>query len=44
MATCIVFRQLATKGVEILLGKLAVGGITQTKRRTEQTYYAIFVL
>jgi len=30
-----VFCQLATGGVETLLGKLAVGGITQTKTKTD---------
>ncbi len=29
-----VFHHLATQGVEILLGKLAVGGVTQTKTST----------
>lgn len=44
MAIRNVFRQLATRVVEILLGKLAVGRIIQTKTRTEQTYYGIFVI
>ncbi len=30
-----VFHQLATQSVENLLGKLAVGGITQTKTKTD---------
>ncbi len=30
-----VFLQLPTHGAEILLGKLAVGGITQTKTKTD---------
>ncbi len=30
-----IFCRLATRGVEILLGKLAVGGTTQTKTKTD---------
>ncbi len=30
-----VFYQLATQGVETQLGKLAVGGVTQTKTKTD---------
>ncbi len=34
-AICYVFQQLATQGVEILLGKLAVGAIHQIKIKAD---------
>ncbi len=34
-AVCCVFRQLATRAVEIQLVKLSVGGVTQTKTKTD---------